>query len=148
MDKTLVKESCLNKIKSQIDDLKIVLNQILIATSTDSKSSAGDKHETAVSMAQLEQEKLMNQINVLQTQYDSLININASTPNSTVRLGSLIETSIGWFYIAIGIGKFNCNNQEIFGISLSAPLSQSILFKEKNQTIIFNEKIIEIINIY
>lgn len=148
MDKTLVKEACLNKLNSQIEELRIVLNQILIATSSDSKSSAGDKHETSVSMAQLEQEKLVNQINIQQKNYDALLTINASTKNTDVRLGSLIETSIGWFYISVGIGKFNCNNQEIFAISPTAPLSQSILHKEKNQTINFNEKIIEIINIY
>jgi hypothetical protein len=148
MDKILVKESCLNKLNSQIEELRNILNQILIATSTDSKSSAGDKHETSVSMAQLEQEKLTNQINIQQKNYEALLSINALTKNTDVRLGSVIETSIGWLYIAIGIGKFTCNNQEIFAISPSAPLSQSILFKEKNQSIIFNEKIIEIINIY
>jgi hypothetical protein len=148
MDKTLVKESCLNKIKSQIDDLKIVLNQILIATSTDSKSSAGDKHETAVSMAQLEQEKLMNQINVLQTQYDSLININASTPNSTVRLGSLIETSIGWFFISVGIGKITFQEIEIFAMNNNAPLAQKMNGKSKTDFILHNNIRIDILNIY
>ena len=148
MDKILVKESCLNKLNSQIEELRNVLNQILIATSTDSKSSAGDKHETSVSMAQLEQEKLTNQINILQSLYDSLLNINASTENITVRLGSLIETSIGWFYISVGIGKFDFQGIEIFAMNNNAPLAQKMKGKSKADFILHNNFRIDILNIY
>ena len=44
----------LHSIQQQIDDIKLALSE-------DTKSTAGDKHETARSMAQLEQEKLGKQ---------------------------------------------------------------------------------------
>ena len=131
MDKILVKESCLNKLNSQIEELRNVLNQILIATSTDSKSSAGDKHETSVSMAQLEQEKLTNQINIQQKNYEALLSINALTKNTDVRLGSLIETSIGWFYIAIGIG--NLLEVSVVPFHIQIQLFGNVKFKSDNE---------------
>jgi hypothetical protein len=148
MDKSLIKASCLDKIKSQIQELKNILNQTLIATATDAKSSAGDKHETSVSMAQLEQEKLTHQINVLQAQYETLININTTTKNTSVRLGSLVETSMGWFYIATGIGKFTYKKVEIFAMNNNAPLAQKMVGKSKAEIVIHNNSKIEILNIY
>ena len=62
MNKIEILEAAKNNLQSKIDGLKIVLDDICNSTSEDSKSSAGDKHETATSMAQLEQEKIGSQI--------------------------------------------------------------------------------------
>ena len=46
------------QLKFRIDEIQNILDDLLLSGSRDAKSSAGDKHETGVAMAQLEQEKL------------------------------------------------------------------------------------------
>jgi hypothetical protein len=50
------------QLKFRIDEIQNILDDLLLSGSRDAKSSAGDKHETGVAMAQLEQEKLRYQI--------------------------------------------------------------------------------------
>ena len=76
-----------------------------LSGSRDAKSSAGDKHETGVAMAQLEQEKLRYQIHEFQKMQDIVQKINPSKTNSKINLGSLVETDKGWFYISVGLGS-------------------------------------------
>lgn len=93
-------------LEERIQALKNILaNSFAAVASEDTKSSAGDKHETAVSMAQLEQEKLTHQINQLLTLQQHFSRIQCDTLHSKVQLGSLILTDKGYFYVSIGLGK-------------------------------------------
>lgn len=61
MDKLLVFQALERKVEERIQHLQLALDDAMQATADDSKSTAGDKHETSRAMAHLEQEKLGSQ---------------------------------------------------------------------------------------
>ena len=148
----LEKEEVFKLLKSEliqrISALKNVLNSSFEAVaSEDTKSSAGDKHETSVSMAQLEQEKLTHQINVLLSLEQQLNKIQSDTIHTQVQLGSLIETNKGVFYISIGLGNIKSNDFNFFAVGKEAPLVQLLIGKKIGQVVEYNGSKTEIIRI-
>ena len=127
------------QLKFRIDEIQNILDDLHLSGSRDAKSSAGDKHETGVAMAQLEQEKLRYQIYEFQKMEEIVQKINPSKSNSKINLGSLVETDKGWFYISVGLGSLTFNEQVIFAINPEAPFSKALIEKEKGDSIHFNE---------
>jgi hypothetical protein len=52
--------------------------------------------------------------------------------------GSLIKTSMGYLYIAIGLGKQEIENQNVVLLSKNSPLALSLLGKKAKEQIAFN----------
>ena len=126
------------QLKFRIDEIQNILDDLLLSGSRDSKSSAGDKHETGVAMAQLEQEKLRYQINEFQKMQDRVQKINPSKSNNKINLGSLVQTNKGWFYISVGLGSLSFEEQVIFAINPEAPVGKALIGKVKGERIHFN----------
>ena len=149
MNKQEVHIEAINFTQQKVDALtKIYKEALNAAAADDAKSSSGDKHETAVSMAQLEQEKITKQINTLLEQKRELEKINTSIPHKIIQKGSLIETNNGWFYLSIGIGLIKHSNFQFFCLSPQAPLGELLLGKKTKDTISFNGKTTAIKNIF
>ena len=74
------------QLKFRIDEIQNILEDLHLSGSRDAKSSAGDKHETGVAMAQLEQEKLRYQIYEFQKMEEIVQKINPSNMNSKINL--------------------------------------------------------------
>ncbi len=141
---TWVKEA----LEQRIAALKTILADSFSAVaSEDTKSSAGDKHETAVSMAQLEQEKLTHQINQLLVLQQQFSRIQVDTVHTKVQLGSLLETDKGYFYVSVGLGKVERENNSIFALGIDAPLVRLLLGKKVGESVEFNGSKTELIMI-
>jgi hypothetical protein len=112
--------------------------------SAESKSTAGDKHETGRAMAQLEREKIGGFIQ----QHEQLISLaqrlDSSLITPTIRLGSLVKTSNGWYYISVGIGKIIADDTPVFCLSPAAPLVVGLLGKKAGDQLIWQGKSIAI----
>ena len=137
---------CTSFIENQINHVQAVINSAKESAQNESKSSAGDKHETGKSLLQLEQEnnaillqKMMTQKPVIQLLKDHKI-------SETISLGSLIETNLGVYYIALGIGLVNLNDKKYFVISPSAPVGKLFIGKKVGDEVTFNNKNITIID--
>ncbi len=118
------------------------LADLVSDNTSNAKSSAGDKHETAVSMMQLEQEKINNQLKIYDEQLKVLDVINPENVSSLIGLGSLIVTSRQLIYISVGIGKIQYPagaGTELIIISLQAPLAQALKGKCVNESVEFNK---------
>ena len=135
------------QLKFRIDEIQNILDDLLLSGSRDSKSSAGDKHETGLAMAQLEQEKLRYQIHEFQKMGEIVQKINPSKSNSKIHLGSLVETDKGWFYISVGLGSLTFKEHVIFAINPEAPFGKALIEKEKGGSIHFNGVESEIIQV-
>ena len=135
------------QLKFRIDEIHNILDDLHLSGSRDAKSSAGDKHETGVAMAQLEQEKLRYQIQEFQKMEDIVQKINPSKTNSKINLGSLVETDKGWFYISVGLGSLTFKDQVIFAINPEAPVGNALIGKVKGENIHFNGVESEIIQV-
>ena len=147
MDKVMVYQLTLEALKNKINGLRLILQESYPSMFDDSKSSAGDKHETALAMAQLEQEKLTKQLNILLLQDAIMTEIDPDLKHQKITIGSLVETNKGWYYFSISLGQLICQSNTYFALSLEAPLGQMMRGKIAGEQVIFNGMITEIISV-
>ena len=148
MNKKIVHRAILENLNERIESLNSILKETFEATAEDSKSSAGDKHETGVAMAQLEQEKLTKQINEFIQLKEALLKINPSKVHSKIEIGSLVETNNGWYYFSIGLGAVKIDETIVFAMNPLAPIGLLLNGKSKAESIIFNEKSTKILDVF
>jgi len=146
-----IKEEIFLNCKKFVEDKLETVNQIITsnqnALQSETKSSAGDKHETGRAMLQLEMEKASQQFSVISNMNEILQKIDIHSENKIAKLGSLIYTNQGVYFLAISIGKMNIAGKEIFVISPSSPIGKLLLGKVKADTFIFNGNEIKILDI-
>jgi hypothetical protein len=62
MNKQEIKTICLTKIREQQIELQALIDEVQNASNNETKSTAGDKHDTARAQAQIEVERLNKQL--------------------------------------------------------------------------------------
>ncbi len=110
------------------------------ALSSETKSSAGDKHETGRAMLQLEMEKAGQQLKVVNEMQQQINRINSNNISEIVCLGSVIQTEQTNYYLAISIGKIETNGGIYFAISVQSPIGKLLLGKSKGDLLTFNNQ--------
>lgn len=111
---------------------------------SESKSTAGDKHDTSRAMIHLEQEKLQHQYQELNYQFQRLKEISVLKALEIVSFGALVETETDLFLLGASLGKKMVDGRFIYCIGMEAPISQSILNKRVGESLFFNGKVSEI----
>ena len=131
---------CLSFVHERIDTAQESIRAAQLSANEETKSSAGDKYETGRAMAQLEIEKNTFQLNESLKLKQTLEQIQVEHETETVRVGSLVHTSQGNFYLAISAGQFTIDNDIYFAISPASPIGQKLMGLSKNEAFIFNKK--------
>lgn len=112
---------------------------------SETKSSAGDKHETGRAMIQLEMEKAGQQLAEVNLMQEVLNKIIIENTLNVVCLGSLIKTTKGTYFLAISVGIVAVEQQDYFVVSAKSPIGKQLLGSKINEIIPFNQaKILEI----
>ena len=127
---------CVSIVKNKCDLLKKQILAHKQDLETASKSSAGDKHETARAMIHLEQEKLGFQYQQVFKQLKMLSQCDVYK-HATIQSGSLILTDKALIYISVALGKIHFKNQLVYVISPVSPLAQVFLNANATQTLSF-----------
>src|ERR1700741_1542013 len=109
--------ACKDLLTQKLKDLQNALHEVLAAGNNETKSTAGDKHETGRAMMQLEQEKLSGQLQLADKELADFDKIDFSKTVEKVVLGSLVDTDKGLFLVAVSLGKVNLDGKTIFVIS-------------------------------
>ncbi|MES2810885.1 MAG: hypothetical protein V4670_00310 [Bacteroidota bacterium] len=117
-------------LQDKIDVFQDMISGLTEDSKNDAKGSAGDKHETALSMMHIEQEKLTNKLKEALEQKAILDKIDTSTIHKKVALGSLVVTNKLIVYISTALPKITIEGQNIFGISPQSPLGIQLMGKE------------------
>jgi transcription elongation GreA/GreB family factor len=147
MDKLVVYVELEANILNRLANIQSMLADALSATTDDSKSTAGDKHETGRAMAHLEQEKLGSQYAEATKLLDHLRRLDPNQKSEEIQLGSLVETSIGFLYLSLGIGQLDVNGTKVFCLTPMAPLGKALLGKKANEQIDWQGKKIDITSV-
>jgi len=146
-----LKEQLFLECKDFISKRRLIIEKAIseIETSlqSETKSSAGDKHETGRAMLQLEREKVGNQFAEIDKQIAILSKIDISKTNNIVSLGSVVFTTEANYFIAVGVGEVKVDNQKFYAVSIKAPISQALLGKRVDDNIVFRDKKFKIINL-
>lgn len=104
----------------------------------DAKGSAGDKHETALSMMHLEQEKLNQKLAEIIAQKNVVDKIDVDQIHSKVALGSLVQTNEMLFYISAALPKIQLENKTIIPVSPQSPLGSQLMGKSLGDEVVLN----------
>jgi len=134
-------------VSQKIERIKAELDDLNDGNAQNSKSTAGDKHDTERAMVHIEIEKLSKSLSVEYAILNDLEQIKADNVNSVVSNGSLIETSRGIFLIGAACGKVSVESASIFCISPYSPLAKELIGKSSGERVIINANIFEIISV-
>lgn len=137
--KQKVHQACQAYVDNHLADTSKQLQELKSAAEGETKSTAGDKHETGRAMVHLEQEKLTAQLNNWQAQSDQLERIDTNTPHERIGLGCLVETDKGVFYLAIGIGMIKVEEQSVAVISNGSPIGKEMISLAPGESFEFNK---------
>ena len=133
-------------IQDKIDVFKDMISALTEDAKNDSKGSAGDKHETALSMMHLEQEKLNYKILENVAAKKAFDEINFGRKSDKVILGSLVQANSSFFLVSVALSKTIIDGQTVYGLSTESPLAKALLdqkvghsFKINNSEYVINE---------
>ena len=132
--------SCLAFVQKRADTVQNTIRSNQKALSSETKSSAGDKHETGRAMLQLEMEKASQQLEGINNMKAVLAKINLDNSDH-IKLGSLIITDKADYFLGISAGEIKIENQVYYAMSPSSPIGRLLLGKEVGDVITFNQKI-------
>ncbi len=139
LTKQKIYNHCLQILNTKIEALNSALASATESGNNETKSSAGDKHETARAMMQLEQEKLTKQLNELLEQKSELEKINITKSSHQISKGTLIQSDKGYLFLSIGLGKVIVDNETVFIISPQSPLGLKLIGKKENDAVEMND---------
>ena len=114
--------------------LQQVLADLKESGTNETKSTAGDKHETALAMLQIEQANKRNQLQEVMTQKNALEKINPALTSNTILNGSLIKTSRGYLFMSVALGKAVVEDKTVIALSPQSPLGQKLMSLSINST--------------
>jgi len=138
-------ETCLLFVAKKQQTISTIIASHRKALLSETKSSAGDKHETGRAMIQLEMEKAGQQLAEINFMTVVLNKIDVEKAANIICLGSLIKTSKTDYFLAISAGKIMIDNETYFAVSTNSPIGKQLLGKKVGHTIPFNEaEILEI----
>lgn len=128
----------LQSIHDRIDGLQKTLNDLKESGSNETKRTAGDKHETALAMLQIEQENKRRQLKEAEVQLAFFNRIDFSIPSLRVINGSLVRTNGGYLFVSIAGGKTTIDDRHIIALSAQSPLGMKLIGASVNDAITVN----------
>ena len=117
-------------VNDRVDAFQDMISALTEDSKNDAKGSAGDKHETALSMMHIEQEKLNRKLLEVLSQKAVLDKINANQKSSKIASGSLIQTNGMLLFMSTALPKIVVNEKNIIAVSPQSPLGSKLLGNE------------------
>jgi transcription elongation GreA/GreB family factor len=119
----------------------------LEARNSDTKSSAGDKHEVGRAMAQQELDQLDGRLLGIRHMQQELRRVELDHLASQVGFGSMVNTDQGTYFVAIAIGVVNTPAGACYAISLASPIGQALRGKRAGDVVNVNGRAIHILDV-
>ena len=128
---------CVQLIDDKLENIQQAINGYQQDLNSETKSSAGDKHETGRAMLQLEMEKLGQQYQTVLSQKNMLRKIEIS-PKTKAQIGSLVLANGFYYFLASSIGQVKYEEKTFMVISINSPIGQLLIGKQKDDCFVFN----------
>lgn len=138
--KQKVHQHYLQMVNDKISMLQQVLADLKESGANETKSTAGDKHETALAMLQIEQANKREQLNHVVAQKILVEKINPTIIAAAVVMGSLIKTDQGYLFMSVALGKADIEGISFIALSPQSPLGQQLMGLKEKDTAIINNK--------
>ncbi|RWW92099.1 hypothetical protein [Flavobacterium cerinum] len=117
----------IQQVDDKIDAFRDMISALTEDASNDAKGSAGDKHETALSMMHLEQEKLNHKLSEFLAQKAVLEKINTEITVPRVVLGSLVKANNMYLFVSAALPKIMIDGISVIALSPQSPLGTKLM---------------------
>lgn len=115
---------------------------------SDTKSSAGDKHEVGRAMVQQELDKLQAQQAQLVHLRHELHGVPLDRVHDRVAFGSMVVTDGGTYFVAIGLGRLEVEGRTCYAVSLASPIGQVLKDQQAGAEVHFNGRKWVVLDVY
>jgi transcription elongation GreA/GreB family factor len=136
--KQKIKSHYIQLLEAKILTLQNQITDLTTDAQNDAKGSAGDKHETALAMMHLEQEKRNQKLTEISNQKNILEVIDSSVSHKVIALGSLVKANEIYFFIATALPQIPLDGATVFGVSPEAPIGVQFMEKKAGDSIQVN----------
>ncbi len=120
----------LQLVQDRIDVFRDRIAALTEDSQNDAKGSAGDKHETALSMMHIEQEKLNHKLKECLDFKAVLDRIDPESVSVRIALGSLVKANETLLFLSAALPKVNVEGKNIIALSPQSPLGSKLMGKE------------------
>lgn len=117
-------------LQDREDVFRDMISDLTIDAQNDAKGSAGDKHETALAMMHIEQEKLNHKLKEILDQKAIINKIDASANHTKIALGSLVQANKMLLFISSALPKISIDGKNIIAVSPQSPLGNKLMGNE------------------
>lgn len=145
--KAALYQQCESFVKDRLQTIEATISSSQKALQSETKSSAGDKHETGRAMLQLEMEKAGQQLITITQMKETLAKIEGAKTSKIAHLGSVVITDKVNYYLSISAGQLVLGAGNYFAISTDSPIGKLLLGKEQNDSIVWNGTVIRVLEI-
>lgn len=133
---TQIKESIDQRMQTSREAMQAAQN----SANEESKSSAGDKYETARAMGQLDRDMHARQYEQARQERVIVERLDDHIFTEKIGLGSLVKTTEIWFFIAVSTGLISVKGQQIIVVSPQSPVGQLLIGKKSGDFFTFKGK--------
>lgn len=117
-------------VQDREDAFRDMITALTEDSKNDAKGSAGDKHETALSMIHIEQEKLNHKLKEVLAQKAILDKIDSTTIAKTIIVGSLVKANGIYLYLSAALPKIAVDVINVIALSPQSPLGNKLMGNE------------------
>ncbi|WP_177735805.1 MULTISPECIES: hypothetical protein [Flavobacterium] len=114
-------------LQDKIDVFRDMISGLAEDAQNDAKGSAGDKHETALSMMHLEQEKLSAKLKEAISQKAILEKIDGTLVTAKITVGSLIKANGMYLFMSAALPKITIDGTTVIALSPQSPLGNKLM---------------------
>ncbi len=136
-----------NIVNERINVAKNAMDASQEAANSEGKNSAGDKYETSRAMGQIDRDMYAKQLVNAQKDKAILEKIDLAKPSISAGFGTLLESTAGYFFISISVGKIEIEGVQVIAVSQNSPIGGILMGKKVGDIFIFLGKEEKILNI-
>ena len=129
----------LSAVNDKLERLQKVLADLKESGTNETKSTAGDKHETALAMLQIEQANVRTQLQDVLAKKSALEKIDPTLSTKIIVNGSLINTNKCYLWISAALGKAVIENKQVIALSPQSPLGQKLMGLQPGARVMMNQ---------
>ncbi|MBS0028291.1 GreA/GreB family elongation factor [Chitinophaga sp. 22321] len=138
--KRLLKQHCEQVFMQRITITQQAMDDAQAAANQESKSSVGDKYETARAMSHMEKDMHARQLLAHQQDLHAIRAINVQSIYHTPAAGAFVRSTTTNFFIGAGLGKQVINGEPVIFLSPVSPLAQQLMQKKVGDEFEFKGK--------
>jgi transcription elongation GreA/GreB family factor len=138
---------CLVQIRMRIETIQNAITSARESAANETKSSAGDKYETAREMLQQDIDRNLSQLAAAQELESVLQRIDPQRETDIVVPGSLVCTSKASYYLAIPAGKISVAGKTYMAVSAASPVGKLMAGKKAGDSFLLNGEAVQIVSV-